>query len=282
MSIVLKLQKKCINPNESLENLLREAYLISSKLKLEDFKTWINFELNGYENHCDAPKYRRVDHTLSFFNPYTGWYEAIIPEDWDDLASSNSVQPIGELEDLVNNYKEENGITMYIAPHRIKVLHEVYETSFQPRISISKTQLLGIIQKVRNLLLEWTIKLEEDGILGNDDLVFSEVEKVAAKHIHIENFTGVMGDIDKIGILSNGDNAKNTYIENNIESKIDELINEIKALKISGNDSIITDLEEAKHDQNKRTKVLGTVISKFSEFASITSLGISILGMLAK
>jgi hypothetical protein len=59
------------------------------------------------------------------------------------------------------------------------------------------------------LLLEWTLKLEEDNILGNDDLIFSTEEKELAKNIHIENFYGVMGEIDNIGNLSTGSNTIN-------------------------------------------------------------------------
>ena len=68
------------------------------------------------------------------------------------------------------------------------------------------------------MLLEWTLKLEEDNIFGNDDLFFSEAEKKSAKNIHIENFNGVMGDVEKLGNMSTGANTKNIYNENNIST----------------------------------------------------------------
>ncbi len=62
---------------------------------------------------------------------------------------------------------------------------------------------------MRTLLLEWTLRLEEDNILGNDNLIFTEEEKKMAQNIHIENFYGVMGGVDSIGTLSTGSNTNN-------------------------------------------------------------------------
>lgn len=66
MSIVLKLQKKCLDSNQDLQSLLRESLLISSKLNLVEFNAWIKYELFGYPNQEITPDYRKVSTTLSF------------------------------------------------------------------------------------------------------------------------------------------------------------------------------------------------------------------------
>jgi len=46
--------------------------LYPKKLKLPDFETWVNSELNGYDTPADVPKYRIINCTLHLHNPYNG------------------------------------------------------------------------------------------------------------------------------------------------------------------------------------------------------------------
>jgi hypothetical protein len=212
MSIVLKLQKKCLDKNEDLQSLLREALLISTKLKLFDFKDWVNNELKGYEDYFQVPKYREIYSTLRFFSQFHGWTDATFNDEKiaDIINKNNLMQPIGELEHIS---LKENELTLSILPSHEQMIKKLFNTDSKPAKFIGKTQIYGIVEQVRNILLEWTLKLEEDGILGSDDVIFSEKEKeVAQKNIHIENFTGIMGNIDKLGNMSSGENATNIYI----------------------------------------------------------------------
>ena len=280
MSIVLKLQKKCLDKNEDLQSLLREALVISTKLKLNDFKKWINDELKGYDDYLSVPKYRKISSTLKFRNPYHGYIPAIIENEklGNLLTQDNITQSVSELAQL---YKaDSNELRLTILPSIEKEIMDIFNTDFIPAKFIYTTQIYGIIEQVRNLLLEWTLKLEEDNILGNDDLIFSEIEKETAKNIHIENFNGVMGDIDRLGNMSTGKNTTNTYNENNISNEIDNLITEIKKLNLEDQDQVIINLEASKKDSEKAKSVLGGLLSRGSEVASIGSAIIGILSLL--
>ncbi len=124
MSIVLKLQKKCLDRNEDLQSLLREALLISTKLKLKDFKSWINNELKGYDNQ-EVSKYRVLHSTLKFFDPYQGLIPAIFNNEKlaNILTTDNIIQSIGELEHLCKS--EENELTLKIPPMQEKKLWNI-------------------------------------------------------------------------------------------------------------------------------------------------------------
>lgn len=279
MSIVLKLQKKCLDPTQDLQNLLRESLLISSKLNLVEFNNWIKYELFGYPNEEITPEYRKVSTTLNFFNPYRGWIPANVPPKFEDiLGYIKSMQPIGELEHLV---KCGDTLSLEMALQKISLIQKLFNTHFQPRLTTQSSQLYGVIEKVRNLLLEWTLKLEQENILGSDDLIFTDKEKeMAKKTIHIEHFNGVMGDLSKIGNLSIGDNSSNIYTENNIINEIDKLISEIKKLNLHDQDQIITDLEASKNNKEKTISILGTLLSRGADVASISSTIITLLGLL--
>lgn len=57
--IVIELEKEALNEQASVESLLRKAYLVARKLKLEEFEEWINNEQNGYKGN--APDYRMIN-----------------------------------------------------------------------------------------------------------------------------------------------------------------------------------------------------------------------------
>ncbi|MGA9046814.1 hypothetical protein [Sulfuricurvum sp.] len=280
MSIVLRLQKKCLDNNEDLQNLLREALVISKKLKLKDFEQWIKQELQGYSSIEEVPEYRKIRQTLQFFNLYHGWQDAELTSQLSEVIGiAPIIQSISEIEYVIS--KSENGLYIPVPENIAKTLRELYKVDRQSRFLIDATPVYGILGQVRNLLLEWTLKLEEDNILGNDDLIFSEDEKKAAQHIYnIGTFHGVMGNVDNVGNMSTGANATNIYNENSISNKIDELIVEIKKLGLTDQKEVIRDLEASKDNPEKAKAVLGGLLTRGSEVASIGSAIIGILGLL--
>ena len=47
--IVLDLQLEALSKDSDVLNLLRKAYVVARKLKLDEFEEWVNSELNGYK-----------------------------------------------------------------------------------------------------------------------------------------------------------------------------------------------------------------------------------------
>ncbi|RBQ29955.1 AbiTii domain-containing protein [Aliarcobacter vitoriensis] len=266
MSIILKLQKKCLDKNESLQDLLREALVISTKLKLDDFKEWINSELRGYSDNI--PNYRIINVQLKFFNPYRGWIDAIVNKEFESILSRVDIkQSIVELENMLIHYQEHKTIQMHLKGEFIIEIQKLYKIDFKPAQFVNYIEIYRIINEVRNLLLEWTLKLEEDGIIGNDDLIFTEKEKEMAKNINIQNFNGILGDVSNNSNFSIEDNSTNIYNEN-----INKLIDEIKKLNLKEEKQIILDLEASKTNKSGLNAILGNLLTRFSEVATITSL----------
>ncbi len=281
MSIVLRLQKKCLDKNEDLQSLLMEALVISKKLKLSEFEDWINCELKGYSGQI-IPDYRKVQTNLKFWNPYQGWIPAIHKDKKlsEVLSNKKIAQSIGEIEKLSN--VDENNLQLNLTQHNKASIMKFLGTDFEPAQFISRVQLIGIVNQVRIMLLNWTLKLEEENILGNDDLIFTEKEKeMAKKNINIENFNGVLGDIKKVANLSTGDYSQNIYNKNNVNNEIDKLILEIKKLELNDKEQVIIDLEDSKNDKEKAKTVLGGLLSRGAEVASISSVIIELLGFLS-
>jgi hypothetical protein len=259
-SIVLELQKDALNSNISIVQLLRKSLLISKKLNLTDFEKWINNELNGYDSVEEIPNYRIVRGDIKAFNPYNGIWMPIYFEDSEEaeqLSSRKISQKITELEKLT--VKEKHQLHVPFSKELEAKLVKRLKVPSTPVLIIPNTSVFGIIESVRNIILDWTLKLEEQGILG-DGIKFSEEEKTTAltsNQINITNFQGFIGNITNSSIIQKN---KLEVRKNDIESLKKYLINE---LEIPVSD--VDELEEAikKDDIPKEKDKFGKNVSNW-------------------
>ena len=195
-SIVLQLQSLASDPNSNIEELLNKSLLVARKLKIKEFRKWCELELEGYEKNT-LPEYRKFRGQLKVFNPYHGFQTFIIPDDLDEVVTSISINlSVGEINNLLKQDGDsfENVISNQ-AKRQLMSLQGGYD--LEPRVIFKRSQLLGITSKLRNIILNWSLQLEEDGILGKG-LKFSDKEKEAAmsvNHFNIQNLQGIAGTI---------------------------------------------------------------------------------------
>ena len=179
--LVLQLQAECLDSRVSILEVLRKALVVARKLSLESAQVWIGKELNGYRSGDTAPPHRLLTGQIRAWNPYHGW-QPVIFEDHKEEASLSKCfagQPAGELENLVKSGKD----TLQF-PFRSEIerkLMEGLDFPLQATRHVSCAAISGIIDAVRNMVLEWCLQLEKDGILG-EGLVFSAREKETAAH----------------------------------------------------------------------------------------------------
>lgn len=240
-SIVLQLQSLASDPNSNIEELLNKSLLVARKLKIKEFRKWCELELEGYEKNT-LPEYRKFRGQLKVFNPYHGFQTFIIPDDLDEVVTSISINlSVGEINNLLKQDGDsfENVISNQ-AKRQLMSLQGGYD--LEPRVIFKRSQLLGITSKLRNIILNWSLQLEEDGILGKG-LKFSDKEKEAAmsvNHFNIQNLQGIAGTI------SGGTINQNNQI-NIKEMDFDSLAKYLAANNIAFSD--IQTLKEAiQHD----------------------------------
>ena len=182
-SIVLALQAEITLSNCDVVNVLRNAHLIATKLNLSEFDQWIKNELNGYPNQDSCPNYRKIRGSLHALHPYYGWIPLTIP---DKAFEKNVCDWIftDSLSVLVSSCKSsKSGLLSVTFPgERIATLNEIFNGTpvpMQYALHISTTAVMDIAEKVKNTILEWTLKLEAMGIVG-ESMSFSEKEKMNA------------------------------------------------------------------------------------------------------
>lgn len=200
--IVVQLQEMASDSKNHLPDLLRKALLISSKLGLQEFRSWVLSELNGYESAEDIPDYRIIGSQLKVINPYHG-YQPFIIEDGEfarlvsEVKISESVESLQHLISI-SNRKEQ--LTFPFPPEQKAALMRIQSgiAQLEPTRIIGRNQVKSVLEQVRTRLLDWALQLESQGILG-DGINFSAEEKAIATEnqsaINIQNFQGVLGNV---------------------------------------------------------------------------------------
>lgn len=188
--IVLELQREAISKESDILNLLRKAYLVARKLKLIEFEEWINNELNGYTNIDKLPDYRKVKGEVKAWNPYHGWIPVILQNDEIDKAISEHLVS-DSIPNLMNVYDNSDGNTavLQFGASMNQMLSKSCGFGTKYALMIGVNQIYNIMEKTRNIVLDWAITLEENGILG-EGLQFTEQEKdIANSTSTINNYT---------------------------------------------------------------------------------------------
>ncbi len=189
-SVIIELQSEALDKTVKVSDLLRKALVVARKLKIGEFQEWIEKELNGYDD--DAPDYRVAKGKVIGWNPYNGWIPLIFedPEEAAVYSERAAGQTIAEIENLLEK-GNKSGLHMPF-PHDIqRQLSKGFGYETEVTLSVGQESLVRVVDAVRNIILNWTLKLEEDGVLG-EGLQFSETEKEAAAQSpqNVTNFYG--------------------------------------------------------------------------------------------
>jgi len=262
-SVVLELQQLATDGEKNILDLLRKALLVATKLNLTEFRDWIRNELNGYQGG-QLPTYRKCRAEIKGKNPYHGLIPIGIPDKDLELTLSTVPVPtsVSGLYDLIENAQKTDILHLQMPFEAQRMISRMLEPSFQ-NIEIfwvvQRSQIVEILDAVRNAILEWSLKLESEGILG-DDLSFSDDEKRKAssstviQHVENLNFQGVLGSISDSTMTQN---LQMTIQKNDLDS----LVSYLSSLDIEEDE--IDELKEALQSdpQPKDTKRFGEKVS---------------------
>ena len=195
-SLVLELQRDALNPDVRCGDLLRKAFFVARKLQVAEFAEWISCEMNGYVGK-QTPDYRRISGQLRVMNPYHG-LQPLYFEDPDTTKAASAMliaQPVVELEHLIAEFQPGGSLTMkFPAVIEQQMMNSMQPIGLQPLLEISRASIVGIIDAVRNTILEWSMKLEEQGILGNG-LSFTPEERSQAPSTVPTFITHIHGNV---------------------------------------------------------------------------------------
>ncbi|WP_051026283.1 AbiTii domain-containing protein [Bdellovibrio bacteriovorus] len=196
-ALVLELQKEALGKDVGLTDLLRKAYFVARKLKVKELEEWVSHELNGYPSGTDLPPYRTISGTMKVWNPYHGWQTVMFESSktMDALSTRQCSQAASEIEHILQNSKDGGSATMDYSAEVAGQIMSSIGIDLRPSLHIPLSALHRILDSIKNLILNWSLKLEEDGILG-DDVSFSdeEIRRAAQANYNITNIYGNVVD----------------------------------------------------------------------------------------
>lgn len=127
MSLIQQLQDDIVNEQVSLASILRRAKILAYRLKHDEFKSWVDNELNGYPGDADIPSYRRFTaYNFGEFHGPFGYHAKNVPiavidldDTIKDLVKEVVIgESVGVVEDLTNNPDMKNdGAIKFPWPH---------------------------------------------------------------------------------------------------------------------------------------------------------------------
>lgn len=280
---VKELQIDIIKNRLDVVSILRKAHLIASKLDLTDFDKWISNELDGYDDSATIPKYRRIVGEIKAKNPYYGFIPVMLSSEISsELTVKDIYSPMSEIVTLAH----EKGIVSNALPAELSNALCASEPITLPCYFICDTHCFKrIIDSVKNALFEWCIKLEKDGILG-EEFDFSEQEIEKAKEIPQQiNYYGqvINGDVNNSQVISGNSNSLDVTLHC-YSTLVDEIHTSLKSEQIDEEKKnealeILSDIDDS-IKQKKKPSFIKSALTGLKDFliaagASITATIIS-------
>jgi len=201
MSLINELQE--VAETADILTVLRKAKRLSGKLNRNDILEWIKHELGGNFIEKQLPKYRIAKGNLYYYT------NGFVPAGWGWMKSGicplteiglNNIEI--EIKDSITNLQTAvtSGLA-YSLPSEIDAIirSDLYRdcqhmTFF---ILVSRLEIQRIIQSVRDVVLDWAIKLEQEGVIGEkQSFTLEEKKKAADINITLVD-NAVVGMIDR-------------------------------------------------------------------------------------
>lgn len=176
------------------------AKVVAVKLDLKNFRLWVDAELDGYLDQIPIPAYREIRGEMRAVNPIRGLIPVVFPDDEIGRNCSSTLvrQKISEIERLAQT---DGPLRMVMADSLQLLLQNSFQQDMEFRLIVPSSAFTGIVESVRNAILDWSLQLEESGIKGEgmsfsmEDKQLAHSASVTYKIDHIENFTGNMGSV---------------------------------------------------------------------------------------
>ncbi|MEJ2744443.1 MAG: hypothetical protein P8123_01975 [bacterium] len=173
MKLVREIRDGVVDSKVSLSAVLRKAKILAASLDNREFEQWVDCELNGYSGGIELPSYRELYSPVlgNFHGPFssrvTGYQlpVALMPDTFKDASEAILMRhPIKEIESLAS--KKQDSLRHPWPAEAVLLLRDVFKLTggyvlveiYQP---IGQEQLDGIIEAVRNRLLDFLIALEK-------------------------------------------------------------------------------------------------------------------------
>ncbi|QXX86357.1 hypothetical protein J7649_13430 [Acinetobacter lwoffii] len=286
MSLLREIQNDAVNSNVKVSDLLRKCKILAYRLGNDDFKNWVESELNGYSQTEILPNYRvlSVNSKGHFSGAFgSGLRNADMPifclpselQENYSIAKFNS--PIATLESLSSS---DSGVltqdwNLIILAKYGSAMYEGYNC-IQAWKVIPASAVIGMVDTVKTKILNFALEIEMiNKDAGDVEINSNPIPQDKVSQIFNINISG------NVGNLSSGNSNSNIQQEVTNTQLPEDFINLISDLKHSQiEDELALEVE-------KRLEQLGTAVgtheykTQYSDLINFASNHVTVLGFLA-
>ena len=294
-TLVGKLQEDALDSRQRVSDLLRRALVVATKLGAQEFVDWIGREQQGYMGLDSVPEYRRIRGTLAGVNPYRGIVPAYMddPKEAELLSKRGVGVAVAEIEALLTDGSPESTLVMHYDKETEAGLMRSGTFGIRPVLLVERSSLAGILDTVRTTVLNWALRLEQDGILGTETSFTSAERKTASvvtynvSHFHgpVSNTQVQQGTADSAQTLVVGtlDLSEVASIAERLRDALEEL--EIQGDRLSEFETDLATVEQQLASPNPKRPILREALRSIRtilETAAGGALAIQLVAVLDK
>jgi len=260
MNLIENLQHDIIDPKIQLTDILRKSLIFAHKLKSNEFKKWIENELNGYPSDIELlPEYRKIQTQTfgNFVGPFGRSLQnapiptAHLPKKIHEYATNQYFfESIKELESLASN-NEDTIRSSWPPDFSVAISEEIYQdmVCLQAWKVISVDKIEGIINNIRNRLLKFILEIED--LSEKSEKIEIGIQKIPKEDVTQTFNTYILGNNNIITSVNNNQILINDIITGDLSS----LINSLEDFGLDRLD--LKDLQSAIEKDGKREKKEG-------------------------
>lgn len=261
MTLLREIQAVATDSTVEISTVLRKAKILAARLQNPEFETWVDRELNGYAGGSDLPPYRKlptaVRGTLS--NGHQLWNNApimtsFLPENLSGWGECSSLyQPISEIASMAKGRHDwQLPWPQELAVHFGAKGYNRFECLGAWQL-INRSALVGVVEQVRNRVLEFALKIEAAAPQAGETLIGDPAPIPQEKIAQIFN-TYVYGDANNVA--AGGSQVSQHSTSGIMPGDIESLLGHLRELGIANED--LKALKQATDSQaNEKTALEG-------------------------
>jgi hypothetical protein len=179
--LVEEMQALALDKDIKVQDLLRRVRVAAIKLNLQGTAAWVDREIKGYAgvDIADMPEYRVWHGQLMQRHPIHG--RRIVNGDPQMVGALSMVflrDPMSSLESLLD--VEGQDLAMKLDASTNDLLYKLFDSGWSFYVLVGKNTIISAVAHVRDLVLDWALELESQGILG-EGFSFNMTEKQKAQ-----------------------------------------------------------------------------------------------------
>ena len=205
-TLLHQIQMEAVDGDYDLASLLRKCRIVAQRLNNTDLKSWVVNELEGYRADDELPDYRVLSQAL-LLGDYFGAFgaqlrniqipcSAVMEKFREDIISLKITQGVREIQEQIAN-SDKGFLKIAVPPEahaaiRNEQIREDMVLGSVVKI-VNTSFLQGILDTVRNRILNFTLELESEAPKTGDPLERLRMDK-SEKVQQIFN-TEIKGDV---------------------------------------------------------------------------------------